>query len=64
MATKKVGRPKEYLDETPEERKARLRARNREYQRNFQKRQREKRNKANLELAMQKYENEILGGKE
>lgn len=64
MATKKVGRPKAHIDETPEERKARLRARNREYQRNFQKRKREKRDKANLELAMQKYENEILGGKE
>ncbi len=61
------GRPKgyrKYPDETPEEKKARIRAINRESQRRFYYRQKAKRDKANLELAFQKYENEILGGQE
>ena len=58
----KSGRKKKYPNETPEEERERLRARNRMYQREFNKRRKMKREQLALEIGQKEFKKEIEGG--
>lgn len=58
----KSGRKKKYPNETPEEERERLRARNRMYQREFNKRSKMKREQLALEIGQKEFKKEIEGG--
>ena len=60
----KSGRPRKYVNETPEEKELRLKRQNRIYQKRFQDKKRAKRKELALQIAKQKFKTEIEGGEE
>lgn len=64
MAEVKRGRPKVYTDETPEEKALRHKMRNRLYQKKFQDKKREEREKVAMMIAKEEFTNQFEGGKE
>lgn len=60
----KSGRPRKYVNETPEEKKERMRKYNREYQREYHKRKIAERKELALQIAKQEFKTEIEGGNE
>ncbi|NLI63810.1 MAG: hypothetical protein GX367_03655 [Bacteroidales bacterium] len=59
----KSGRPRKYVNETPEEKELRLKRQNRIYQKRFQDKKRAERKELALQIAKQKFKTEIEGGK-
>ena len=60
----KSGRPRKYVNETPEDKKERIKKYNREYQREYYRRKKLEREQMVIEIGQRKYKHEIEGGNE